>query len=536
MMTELDLQAFLFERETKRIDLLNYVPTIDPSYRISVCRNHSFELIENTIKPYLEYGGLGIEFSYSSYDDSLSFLELDLTADMVVLWLDLSAYKMSDLNGFIEERVEHLAKLFKGNILFVPCCNETALNIQNSQVVQYQLSTLEERLGAKLFDLRLEPFSGTKLSNVANLAISRDLGLNYLPALLQPNLKGVVVDLDNSLYHGVLGEDGVDGVVLSEGHRQLQVKLKDLSEQGFFLCIASKNDQRDVIELFEKRSDFPLQIDDFVQIHANWNSKADSITAIAESLNISSDSLLFVDDNMGELVSVLEVHPAINILWAKDDALVSLDILSNYPGLLKLNIKKEDSLRKGDALANKKRLEVQSSLSKEGYIKDLKMELLYEVDNLAHVDRVTELSNKTNQFIFSYQRYSHQQVEMLMKSDDSTVVTISLSDRLSESGIIGVVVLTKQTGSVLLKDSALLEECFVSCRALGRGIDQAIVLGGVGIALKSLAAVELQVSFTKGERNSPAEKFSNKYFDAFMASPGDFQYQIPKNLFVVTIK
>lgn len=536
MINELDLQAFLFEKETSRLDLINFVPTIAPLYRISVYRNHSFELIENTITPYLEYGGLGVEFSYSSYDDSLSFLELDLSADMVILWLDLSAYTMLNLQGFIEERVTYLSQIFKGNILFVPSCNDKAINVENLQVVQYKLSKLEKRLGDKFFDLRLEPFSGTKLSSVANLEISRDLGLNYLPALLKPNLKGLVVDLDNSLYHGVLGEDGVDGVVLSEGHRQLQVKLKDLSEQGFFLCIASKNDQRDVVKLFEERTDFPLQMNDFVEVYANWDSKADSISSIAESLNISSDSLLFIDDNMGELVSVLETQPAINLLWAKEDALITLDILSNYPGLLRLNFKREDSLRKDDTLANKKRFQMQRSLSKEGYIKDLQMALLYEVDNLVHVDRVTELSNKTNQFIFSYQRYSYQQVETLMKSDDSTVVTISLSDRLSKSGIIGVIVLKKQERSSLIKDLGLLEECFVSCRALGRGIDQAIVLGGVSIALKSLDLKNLKVNFTKGERNLPAQKFSEKYFDTFRASPGDFDYQIPTNLITVTIK
>lgn len=530
MINELELQDFLFERQAKRIDLINFVPTMDPLCRVSVCRNHSFELIENTIKPYLEYAGLGIEFSYSSYDDSLSFLELDLSAELVILWLDLSAYKMTDLNGFIEERVKYLSETFRGNVLFVPCCNNTDISIENLQVVQYELSTLEARLGHKFFDLRLEPFSGTKLSSVASLEISRDLGLNYLPALLRPNLKGIVVDLDNSLYHGVLGEDGVAGVVLSEGHRQLQAQLKDLSQQGFFLCIASKNDERDVVKLFEERTDFPLQMDDFVKVYANWNSKADSISSIVKSLNISSDSLLFIDDNMGELVSVLGRHPTINILWAKNDALITHDILSNYPGLLKLNFKREDSLRKEDTLANEKRMDMQRSLSKEGYIKDLKMELLFEVDNLAHVDRVTELSNKTNQFIFSYQRYSYRQVETLMKSDESSVVTISLRDRLSESGIVGVVVLKKQA------DSGFLEECFVSCRALGRGIDQAIVLGGVSTALTSLSVEKIKVNFTKGERNSPAEQFDQKYFAPFRASPGVFKYQIPINLIEVTIK
>ena len=531
MISELELQAFLFDKEPKRLDLLNFAPTIEPLYRVSVYRNHSFELIENTVRPYLEYAGLGVEFSYSSYDDSLSFLELDLSVDAVILWLDLSAYTMSDLTGFIEARVKHLREMFSGNVLFVPCGSDASFNLEDLHVIHYELSAIQERLGARFFDERMEAFSGTKLSNAASLEISRDLGLNYLPALLKPALKGIVVDLDNTLYQGVLGEDGTDGVVLSSGHRQLQTKLKQLSEQGFFLCIASKNDERDVISLFNERADFPLQVEDFVKIYANWQDKADSISAISESLNIASDSLLFIDDNVGELVSVLQTHPAINIVWAKEDALITNDIVCNYPGLLKLSAKKEDSLRKGDALANKKRLEMQRSLSHESYLKDLNMQLLFEVDNPAHIARVSELSNKTNQFIFSYRRYSPQEVERLMKSDESAVVTISLSDRLSESGIVGVVVLKNHT------QSGLLEECFVSCRALGRGVDDAIVLGGVSVAMASLGIEQsLMVEFQKGERNSPAETFCKKYFNACLGSAGDFDYQIPVDTIAVTIK
>lgn len=529
MIDKLDLQAFLFEKETKRLDLINFVSAIEPSYRISVYRNHSFELIENTIKPYLEYGRLGVEFSYSSYDDSLSFLELDLSADMVILWLDLSVYSLPDLSGFIESRVAQLREIYNGNILLAHFGHDAEISLDKLQVEQYRLAKFQTSLGEKFFDLRMESFSGTKLSHIASLGVSRDLGLNYLPALLRPNLKGIVVDLDNTLYKGVLGEDGVDGVFLSESHRQLQAKLKDLSQQGFFLCVASKNDERDVTQLFEDRADFPLEMGDFVKVCANWGSKADSITSIAESLNISSDSLLFIDDNMGELVSVLEVHPEVSIIWAKDEARITHDIVSNYPGLLKLNCKREDGLRREDTLANKERLQMQSALSKESYIRDLNMALVYEVDNLAHVDRVAELSNKTNQFIFSYLRYSYQQIQALMKSSESTVVSISLSDRLSDSGLIGVIVINKQI------DVGVLEECLVSCRALGRGVDQAIVLGAVSTALSSLGLKRLKVNFVAGERNLPAEKFCEENFDAYRASPRDFEYKIPRNLIKVKV-
>ena len=145
------------------------------------------------------------------------------------------------------------------------------------------------------------------------------------------------------------------------------------------------------------------------------------------------------------------------------------------------------------------------------------------------VARVSELSNKTNQFIFSYQRYTPQQIKSLMESDDSVVVAISLADRLSESGIIGVVVLRH------CDDSALLEECFVSCRALGRGIDQAIVLGGVSVAMQRLELNRLKINFSNGERNAPAQTFVQQHLSSHLTSDGVFEYQIPTDIIAVTI-
>lgn len=527
MLETLNLQDFLFEKEVNRMDLMNFKSKTKPSYKISVYRNHSFELIEHTISPYLDYGTLGVTFEYSDYDDSLSFLNLDLDSDLIILWLDLTRYTNDDVSGFINERVSYLQSAFKRNILFVPYGGKA--DVKSDRVVQYPIDQVEAKLGDKFLDLRMEPFSGTKLSHLANMEISKDLGLNYIPALLRPNLKGIVVDLDNTLYQGVLGEDGVEGVRLTDSHKKLQERLKELSKKGFFLSVASKNDERDVLELFKQRSDFPLQLDDFVKICASWDSKANSIETIAKSLNINPDSLLFIDDNMGELVSVAERHPTINLLWAKENASITLSVLCNYPGLLKLNVKKEDALRKADTIANEKRKALQSSMSREEYIKKLKMELTFDVDNLDQADRVTELSNKTNQFIFSYQRYSLQQILDLMNKEDGRVVTISLKDSLSDSGIIGVMCLRSQGEYIEL------EECFVSCRALGRGIDEATVLGAIKIGLDSFGKDVLKVNFTKGERNLPAENFKDSHLTQYVEQSRKFNFELPTDLVKVTV-
>lgn len=528
MIKQIELQRLLFEEDVSRNTLRSFVSEIEKKYTISVYRNHSFELIESTIHPYLEYANIGTSFVYSDYDDSLSFFNLDLSSDLLILWLDITRYKTDNPEKFIAERLEKLQQIYKGTILFAPFGKE--ISFKSERVVTYNFDQIQKKLANKFLDERMESFSGTKISISACLEISKDLGLNYIPALLRPLIKAVVVDLDNTLYQGVLGEDGIDGVVLTDGHKHLQKTIKSLSEKGFFVCIASKNDESDVINLFKKRTDFVLTLDDFTKICASWNSKADSISEIAKFLNIDSSSLLFVDDNLGEIVSVLERHPHISVLLANKDGNITDNVLKNMPGLLKLHVKKEDSLRKNDVQANEQRQELLNKYSKEEYIKQLGMELTYQVDKVDNIKRVSELAGKTNQFIFSYQRYSAAQVEELMNDANSHVIAISLKDNLSDSGIIGSVIL-KKTGH-----SAILDECFVSCRALGRGIDEVIVLGAISTAMKSLGVNNLQISFKQGERNLPAQNFVEEYLLKNQSEAAPFVYSLPENLLKINIE
>jgi FkbH-like protein len=531
MRNQLQLQKFLFERNPSRLELLNYPKnrhSLSKPYVISIYRNHSFELIANTIYPFLSFGGIEIKFEYSDYDDSLSFFNMDFSSDLLILWIDFTRYSVENIDSFIEERIGFLKKKYNKPILFIPF--GYYFQLEDKRVVYYDLKKIENKLGDKYTDSRLEKFSGTKLSSLACIEISKDLGLNYIPSLLKPNLKGIVVDLDNTLYQGILGEDGVNGVRLTEGHQKLQNTLKKLKEQGFFLCIASKNNEKDVIELFNERKDFPLSLEDFTKVYANWNSKADSIGLIAEYLNINSDSLLFIDDNIGELHGVINAYPNIHILLANDDASITDAVLNNYPYLLKLNVKVEDSFRQKDTQSNETRKNIINSLTKKEYFADLKMQLEYSINIIEQADRISELANKTNQFIFNYKRYLASEIEYLMCDNKTVVIAVSLRDRLSDSGIIGGVVLTED------KEIAILDECFVSCRALGRGIDDIIVLGAIKIGLKHLNLNCLEVKCIEGERNTPAITFLNKYLSSYENKPHKFEYQLPSELVEIIIK
>jgi len=527
MIREIELQTFLFENNPSRVELLNYQAASCNKFTVSVYRNHSFELVENTIHAYLDYADIKVNFSYSDYDDSLSFLNLDLSCDLIILWLDISRYKNINIDAFLNSRIRHLKVIFKKNILAIPFENNFRLSCDN--VICYDTSYVKSLLGEQYKDERLEKFSGTKMSLSTCSVISEDLGLNYIPAILRPALKCIVVDLDNTLYHGVLGEDGAENLTLTPYHKQLQEKLKFLSCQGFFLCIASKNNVDDVIELFSVRDDFPLKFDDFTKICANWSCKSTSISEIINELNINENSVLFIDDNIGEIFSVKSEYPSIKVILANMNAEITKKVLSNFPGLLKLSLQKEDGIRKGDSLANKSRKIMLHSFTREDYLKDLNVELSFSLHCKDYIGRIAELANKTNQFIFTYKRYSLSEVAALLENDKVKVVAVFLKDRLSDSGLIGVVVVRQGA------HGAILEECFVSCRSLGRGLDKEIVLGAINVALKKLSVSKLQVNLVIGKRNKPACSFIDDFLAKHKGCYSDFEFNFANNLLKVNL-
>lgn len=519
-----DLQEQIFEKKLSRLDLYNFVNKSSNHYKVSIYRNHSFEVVEHTINLFLNYADINAKFEYSDYDDSLTFFNIDLNADLIILWLDLSRYSLSNVSEFINERIAYLSSIYKKNILFVPFGKSFKLEKKFSNVITYDLTWVEQNLGDKFLDLRLEKFSGTKLSPKASMLISEDLGLNYIPACLKTPIKAVVFDLDNTLYKGVLGEDGINGIELSEGHRKLQEKVVALSKQGFFICIASKNNEEDVVEMFKKRDDFPLKLEHITKLCVSWNSKADSIKEIQKFLNIGISDMLFIDDNMGELATVKAEHPLINEIHAKDDAQITLKVLENYPRMLKLNINYEDLIRKNDTQQNAERERLKNSLSKEEFLKNLEIEITYSLNSKSQATRISELANKTNQFICAYKRYPLKEIEELMNDPNHLIIAVSLKDKLSDSGIIGVLVFAN-------KDEFIeIEECFISCRALGRGIDGNIVLYPIKLASEHFGKNKFKFIFTDGPRNAPAKTFVDTNLAQIKNTINEFNVNVDSSL------
>lgn len=496
----------LYDYNLRRLDLLSIAP-VGRAIKIAVYRNHSFEIISGVLNAFLRESNYQASFVYSDYDDSLNFQFKE--ADVQIIWLDTNRYKLNNLSEFIKDRAQTLRAQTTSPIL-IAYTGDKELNLDNLTTDCYVLyvSKYINIYGDKAYDIAKEPFSGTRLSSKACLEIARVIGLKYIPALLEPPLKAIVVDLDNTLYHGVLGEDGIESL---EPNLQLQQQLKELKNSGFFLCIASKNEEIDVKAMFNKRADFVLQWSDFTTCQINWNSKADNILKISKTLNIGLDSILFLDDNPAEIQNV--EHLGIKTILVKDNI---SQIIKYYPGLLKLKSSQEDAIRLKDIQANEQRKQMLKSLTKEEYFKKLGIRLEYGINILEQIPRVAELLNKTNQFILSYLRYNETQVRDFVSNPNNVLITIKMSDNLSDSGIIAICLATKVNNTLLVK------ELTVSCRALGRNLEDIMIPYMFNIACKKLNCVAnlLNISYQKGERNLPALDWLHKYSNSDLLEKG----------------
>ncbi|MBK1964667.1 HAD-IIIC family phosphatase [Campylobacter novaezeelandiae] len=493
----------LFSKNLKRNDLIKLSKGLDfkecKKISINIHRNHAFESFESIIAPFLHFANLKANFHLSPYDDSFSFNDLK-EADLELIWIDLYRYK-EDIKDFLEERLKHLKKLSSNPclVLFVGENEDLEkLNLENTWVFSV-LKLLKEYFDFdKALELLKEELSGTKLNNKALIFLAQILGLVLIPAFINPALKALVLDLDNTLYSGILGEDGIKNLKLDQNHIALQKAIKNLKNQGFLLALASKNEKEDVKELFKIRKDFILNLEDFDALEVNWNAKSENLLKIAKKFNIHTSAMLFIDDNIAEIQNALS--SGVKTLLADHNSAFNLKL---FPNLLKFQTTQEDWLRSKDIAANALREEL-CVLSDEEYFKKLQIVLKFSKNNTQNAVRISELLGKTNQFIANYTRLNLDAVKNHMKH--SLILSVSMSDKLSDSGIIAIFVFDKQDEYLLINDLC------ISCRALGRKIEERLFFKALEFAFDffKIKDKRAKILYQKGDRNAPFLNFLEK--------------------------
>lgn len=511
------MQPQLYANRLKRIDLLNLSEQNNgKKIVISVHRNHSFEMVASVLNAFLTETALKAEFTYSDYDDSFNFQNYD--ADIHIIWIDVARYKNANVADFIKERVSVLrSKTVKPIFVLYTGAKNNSLENMTTDCYAISIEDLVDNRDINIYDPDKEPISGTRLSGPACLYIARQIGLRYIPAVMLPGIKAIVVDLDNTLYSGVLGEDGIEKLI---PNLELQQQLKNLKQQGLFLTIASKNEEADAIEMFEKRTDFILKWSDFTTTKINWDSKYDNILKIAKTLNIGTDAILFIDDNPAEIQNVKPT--GVKTLLANADA---VNILRYMPGLLKLKHSNEDALRAKDVQANEERARLAQTLTPAEYFKKLGIKLSYHINDKNQIVRIAELLGKTNQFILNYARCNESQVNDMMCDENHCVITIKMSDNLSDSGVIAILLAHTDNGLVL-------DELTVSCRALGRNLENIMLPYIFQLAANTLRTDnKISIEYKRGPRNGPALNWlQNIAATDISDDQGTIKYVIPDDI------
>jgi len=332
--------------------------------------------------------------------------------------------------------------------------------------------------------------------------------VRYLYAHLGRTKKCLVLDLDNTLWGGVLGEDGPEGVEIGPGSAvgeaflAFQHAIVRLKNRGVMLAANSKNNDEDVRELFRLRSDMPLKLEDFAALRINWQNKHDNLLAIAAELNIGIDSLVFVDDNPAECALIEEMLPDVDVVRLPEDPADYADLLQDLVAFEKLGITDEDRAKASQYQQQRQRAEHRDAVGDiDSYLASLETRIRIRPATDANQVRIHQMFAKTNQFNLTTKRYAPADIERFITDTKFVLRTIDATDRFGALGIIGLYLVDLSDGLPRI-DSFLM-----SCRAIGRGIETAVMNTIKEELLLEAGHEALLADFVPTKKNAPARNF-----------------------------
>lgn len=285
--------------------------------------------------------------------------------------------------------------------------------------------------------------------------------------------KCLILDLDNTLWGGVIGDDGIEGIQLGHGlgigraFTDLQLWAKKLQQRGIILCIVSKNDEAVAKQPFLNHPDMVLRLDDIAVFIANWQTKVDNIRAIQQVLNIGFDSMVFLDDNPFERAIVREHIPGITVPELPEDPAEYLEYLYSLNLFETASASEVDNKRTRQYQQEAQRMQLKSTFANEyEFLESLGMQATVEPFNTFNTPRVAQLTQRSNQFNLRTVRYSEDDIKQLAQAPEVIDMAFSLKDRFGDHGLIAVVVMRPIDAESLLVDTWLM-----SCRVLKRGME-----------------------------------------------------------------
>jgi FkbH-like protein len=330
--------------------------------------------------------------------------------------------------------------------------------------------------------------------------------LRFLVPLCGKTAKVLVADLDNTLWGGVIGEDGMAGIKLGQeypgaAYQNLQRAMLDLSRRGLLLAICSKNNSEDAMEALEHHPGMLLRPKDFASVRINWTDKAQNLREIAAELNVGVDALAFIDDNPVERGQVRGTLPEVMVIDLPEDPLAYAATVRDCPIFERLALSSEDQQRTALYAAQRERSHAEQSFqSKEDFFRYLEQEAEIAPVSPVSLARIAQLTQKTNQFNLTTRRYTEQQIADMAARPGWQVLSIHMRDRFGDHGLVGVAI-THEEAAACEIDTFLL-----SCRVIGRGVEIALLSHLAGGAA-SRGCRRLTGCFIPTKKNAPAREF-----------------------------
>jgi FkbH-like protein len=313
-----------------------------------------------------------------------------------------------------------------------------------------------------------QPFSPAGLS-----LVGRHLATG-VRALTSGRRKVLVLDLDNTLWGGVVGENGPHGIAVGgtgegQAFTAFQKYAKRLKDSGVILAVSSKNNDADAREPFEKNEEMVLKLTDFASFHASWDPKPSRLRLMAKELNLGLDSFVFFDDNPVERERMRAELPEVTVVEAPVDPDLYIRALQESLAFEAVDVTSADAERTAQYQAeSSRRASQESAASPEDYLASLNMKAEAQPVTEANLDRVVDLITKTNQFNLTTRRHSRAAVEEMVAASGSVAFAVSLADKFGDYGLIAVVLGTKGSGD---ENALRLDTWLMSCRAMGRTVE-----------------------------------------------------------------
>ncbi len=461
----------IFDADYNQID----AQTMDPGSELYTFAPDGVLIYMCTEKLYEQFCGTPVSTRAAFAEDIYNYIlncwnQISANIQTTILQFNFVMLDDSSFGNYANKtEASFVFQLRKLNFLLMQGCQQ----VKNVYLID--LDMIQSQYGRK-------QFADPKLYYIAKMPISLEVLPETAKRVLDTILtlrgsfkKCVVCDLDNTLWGGVIGDDGLGGIQIGElglGHAfsDFQTWLKELKNRGMLLAVCSKNNGSTAKEPFEKHPEMVLRLEDISMFVANWEDKASNIRAIQQTLNIGMDSLVFLDDNPFERNLVRTLIPEITVPELPEDPAQYLTYLRGL-GLFEMaSYSSDDSSRTRQYREQAERRTFESSFASfDAYLEGLNMTARAASFDPFHYPRIAQLTQRSNQFNLRTVRYTEAEIEAIARDDRHVTLYFMLKDRFGDHGLISVVILDKQD------DALFISEWLMSCRVLKRGMEEFII-------------------------------------------------------------